>query len=163
LVLALAGASIASAARLFLGGVAWEGHAKRLLELDSAPILILNDAAWLIATDPTPTPTALADARTLAQRAVAVTGRQDPNLLDTLAEVEFQSGDGEAAVATIDEAIALAPNESYFTEQRRRFLGERDREDRPAPPEGPSFELAPQPAPDPSPQHGFDRDPGISI
>ena len=51
---------------------------------------------------------------TSACSTVTETGRQEPNLLDTLAEVEFQSGDGEAAVETIDEAIALAPNESYF-------------------------------------------------
>jgi hypothetical protein len=50
LVFALAAASIGSAARLLLGCVAWETHAKRLLALDDAPILILNDAAWLIAT-----------------------------------------------------------------------------------------------------------------
>lgn len=162
LVLALAGASIASAARLFLGGAAWEGHAKRLLELDTAPILILNDAAWLIATDGTPTQKALDEARELAQRAVSETGRQDPNLLDTLAEVQFQSGDDEAAVETIEEAIALVPGVPYFEEQRRRFTGERDRNDRPAPPEGSIFESSP-PEPDPIPEHGFDQDPGISI
>lgn len=162
LVLAVAGASIASATRLFLGGAAWESHAKRLLDLDAAPILILNDAAWLIATDATPTPKALDEARELAQRAVAQTGRRDPNLLDTLAEVQFQSGNGAAAVETIDEAIALAPGIAYFAEQRRRFTGERDRNDRPAPPED-SFEFAPQPAPDAIPRNGFDEEPGIAI
>jgi membrane associated rhomboid family serine protease len=163
LVLALAGASIASAARLFLGGAAWEGHAKRLLELDTPPILILNDAAWLIATEETPTQKALAEARELAQRAVSETGRQDPNLLDTLAEVQFQSGDDEAAVETIEEAIALVPGVPYFEEQRRRFTGERDRNDRPAPPEGSSFGPERRPEPEAIPKHGFDQDPGISI
>ena len=166
LVLALAGASIGSAARLLLGGAAWETHAKRLLTLEDAPILILNDAAWLIATGRTPTPKALAEARELAQRAVAETGRQDPNLLDTLAEVQFQSGDSAGAVETIDEALALAPNESYityFTEQRRRFNGERDREDRPAPPVGPFFDSVPDAKPDRIPQRGFEEDPGIPI
>jgi tetratricopeptide (TPR) repeat protein len=166
LVFALAAASIGSAARLLLGGVAWETHAKRLLALDDAPILILNDAAWLIATGRTPTPKALAEARELAQRAVEQTGRQDPNLLDTLAEVQFQSGDAASAVETIEEALALAPNESYvtyFTEQRRRFIGEREREDRPAPPVGPFFAPAPEEEPERSPQRGFEEDPGISI
>jgi len=166
LVFALAAASIGSAARLLLGGVAWETHAKRLLALDDAPILILNDAAWLIATGRTPTPKALAEAQELAQRAVAETGRQDPNLLDTLAEVQFQSGDAAGAVETIEEALALAPNESYvtyFTEQRRRFSGERDREDRPAPPVGPFFDAAPEAEPDPTPHQGFREDPGIPI
>lgn len=166
LVFALAAASIGSAARLLLGGVAWETHATRLLALEEAPILILNDAAWLIATGRTPTRKALAEAQELAQRAVAETGRQDPNLLDTLAEVQFQNGDAASAIETIDEALALAPNESYvtyFTEQRRRFLGERDREDRPEPPVGPFFAPAPETEPDGMPQPGFDEDPGISI
>ena len=162
LVLAIAGASIAGAARLILGGAAWEGHAERLLRLEAAPALILNDAAWLIATDATPTHKALEEARELAQRAVTETGREDPNLLDTLAEVQFQSGNDEAAVETIDEAIALAPGVPYFEEQRRRFTGDRDRDDRPEPPAGPSF--GPEPARKPEvPERGFDEDPGVAI
>ena len=163
LVLALAGASIASATRLFLGGAAWEGHAERLLELDGAPVLVLNDAAWLIATGATPTRKALDEARELAQRAVAESGRQDPNLLDTLAEVQFQSGDEKGAVETIDEAIALVPGISYFEEQRRRFTGERDRDDRPAPPDESDFESLPPSGPDPIPGDGVDEDQGIAI
>jgi membrane associated rhomboid family serine protease len=163
LVLAVAGASIGSAARLLLGGSAWEHHVERLLELDAAPVLILNDAAWITAVDAKPTQKALEEARELAQRAVTATGRQDPNLLDTLAEVQFQSGDGPAAVETIDEAIALAPGEPYFTEQRRRFTGERARNDRPAPPVGP-LQPAEEPGPEiPNPHHGFEEDPGIEI
>jgi hypothetical protein len=164
LTLAIAGASIASAARLILGGSAWESHAERLLGLEGAPVLILNDAAWLIATDARSTHRALAEARELAQRAVTETGREDPNLLDTLAEVQFQSGDEEAAVETIDEAIALAPGVAYFEEQRRRFTGERDRDDRPAPPVGPTFSPQPPGGPEPSnPHRGFDEDPGVAI
>jgi membrane associated rhomboid family serine protease len=166
LVLAVAGASIASAARLLFGSSAWESHAERLLNLDTAPVLILNDAAWLIATGATPTHRALEEARELAQRAVTETGRQDPNLLDTLAEVQFQTGDGKAAVETIDEAIALAPGIPYFEEQRRRFTGERDRNDRPAPPDAPVFgpELEDEPGPEiPNPHRGFEEDPGVAI
>ena len=166
LVLAIAGASIASAARLLLGGAEWESHAERLLNLEAAPVLVLNDAAWLIATGATPTQKALEEAQELAQRAVAATGRRDPNLLDTLAEVQFQSGDGDAAVETIDEAIALAPGEPYFEEQRRRFTGERERDDRPAPPVGPLLGPEPEdePGPEiPNPHRGFEEDPGIAI
>jgi hypothetical protein len=166
LVLAVVGASIASAARLVLGGAAGESHAQRLLDLEAAPVLVLNDAAWLIATDTTPTHKALEEARELAQRAVTATGRQDPNLLDTLAEVQFQSGDGPSAVETIDEAIALAPGEPYFAEQRRRFTGERASSDRPAPPVGPLFGPEPgdEPGPEiPHPHNGFEEDPGVAI
>ena len=62
--------------------------------------------------------------------------------------MQFQNGDGEAAVETIDEAIALAPGIPYFEEQRRRFTGERARNDRPAPPEGPLFGPAPERGPE---------------
>ena len=133
-------------------------------QLEAAPVLILNDAAWLIATDAAPTHKALEEARELAERAVSATGRENPNLLDTLAEVQFQNGDGEAAVETIDEAIALAPGVPYFEEQRRRFTGERDRDDRPAPPVGPVVGPAPEPGPEiPDLYEDFDRDPGVEI
>ena len=56
---------------------------------------------------------------------------QQPHILDTLAEVHFQLGHRAEAVAAIDEAIPRDPGEDYYREQRRRFLGERDPEDRP--------------------------------
>ena len=61
------------------------------------------------------------------------------HILDTLAEVHFQLGHRAEAVAAIEEAIQRDPDEDYYREQRRRFLGERDPEDRPeyVPPEPP--------------------------
>jgi hypothetical protein len=110
-------------------------RAERLLSLPDASPLLLNNAAWRIATADEPEPRLLAVAERLAERAVEATRRRDPNLLDTLAEVHFQAGDTERALRVIDEAIALAPDEPYYREQRRRFLGERAPDDRPAPPE----------------------------
>jgi hypothetical protein len=116
-------------------------RAERLLALEDPSPGLLNNAAWHIATAEDPDPRLLEVAERLARRAVEATGRRDPNLLDTLAEVHFQAGERRQAVAVIDEAIALDPEEPYFREQRRRFLGERDPEDRPPPP-------APGPPPD---------------
>ena len=62
------------------------------------------------------------------------TERADPHLLDTLAEVHFAAGRRDRALAAIDEAIALAPKEPYYEEQRRRFEGLRSPGDRPAGP-----------------------------
>src|SRR5690606_30580450 len=105
---------------------------------------------------------ALEDALELAERAVRATRRRDPNLLDTLAEAQFRAGRPRAAVATIEEAIALAPHERYFREQRRRFLGERPADDRPPPPDGLWQEPAPaEPRPRFAPPGA--GDPGISI
>lgn len=110
-------------------------RAERLLELPDPPPGLLNNAAWRIATADEPDPELLRLAERMARRAVEGTGRRDPNFLDTLAEVYFQEGARRRAVAVIEEAIALAPDEPYFREQRRRFLGERAPDDRPPPPE----------------------------
>jgi rhomboid protease GluP len=105
-----------------------------LLESDDATPAQLNDPAWGIATSRHPSAAALGVAERLALRAVELSGRRHPNILDTLAEVYFAEGKRDLAVTTIDEAIALAPDEPYFAEQRRRFTGERAAEDRPPPP-----------------------------
>jgi membrane associated rhomboid family serine protease len=55
----------------------------------------------------------------------------------------------------IEEAIFLAPGVEYFREQRRRFTGERESEDRPAPPDE-SWQPRPEPLP---PQ----EEPGIRV
>jgi len=117
---------------------ALERHALRLLNTPPAvnpgAIQHDNEVAWFIATEGEPTPVGLDLAVALADRAVEATGRRDANILDTLAEALFRAGDRLAALLAIDEAIRLAPAEPYFREQRRRFTGERDADDRPAAP-----------------------------
>ena len=157
--------SIALATRIVSGGAAIERHAERLLRIEGLPAQLLNDAAWMIATGRKPSDTALAHADALAERAVEATERLDPNMLDTLAEVEFQMGHDDAALDTIDEAIALAPGVAYFHEQRRRFSGERAADDRPAPPDD-SIRVAPPGAPEDepySPSIDDEENPGIAI
>jgi membrane associated rhomboid family serine protease len=107
---------------------------ERLLDDRDAPALLLNNEAWRIATAAEASEDELELALRLARRAVRATERNEPNLLDTLAEVYFKLGRNEEAVETIDQAIRLAPGVAYFVEQRRRFTGERASDDRPAPP-----------------------------
>ena len=109
-------------------------HIERLARLPEISPEELNDRAWMIAIAPDSTREQMAAALKLAERAVAETDRREPTLLDTLAEVQFVLGDVDSAIATIDEAIARAPGEVYYREQRRRFTGERSRDDRPASP-----------------------------
>jgi tetratricopeptide (TPR) repeat protein len=110
-------------------------RAEWLLDDRAAPPGLLNDEAWRIATADGASEDDLQLALRLARRAVGATARSEPILLDTLAEVYFQLGRGEEAVATIDRAIELAPGVAYYVEQRRRFTGERAADDRPAPPD----------------------------
>jgi membrane associated rhomboid family serine protease len=120
----------------------------RLLDDRAAPAGLLNNEAWRIATADEASTDELELALRLARRAVRVTERREPNFLDTLAEVYFQLGRNEDAVETIDRAIELAPGVAYFVEQRRRFTGERARDDRPGEPgEEPGDDDAPPIAP----------------
>jgi membrane associated rhomboid family serine protease len=109
-------------------------HALRVAQLPGVSAEELNNRAWLLATRAKASPEELSVALVLAQRAVEESERRDATILDTLAEVQFLLGHPESALAIIDEAIAREPDESYYREQRRRFLGERDRDDRPDPP-----------------------------
>jgi len=136
-------------------------RAIRLLDVPGVSPLVLNNTAWLLATSPDVDRKRGEVAVRLAERAVQETGRQDPNVLDTLAEAHFAAGEVKEAVDAIDEAIALAPDEPYFQEQRRRFTGERGPGDRPEPPqdEAPPDQQPGEPLPS-----GSDSDqPGLSV
>jgi hypothetical protein len=112
-------------------------HAARLAQLPGISPDELNNHAWMIAIDPESTAEQLDAALALAERAVRETRRRDATLLDTLAEVQFQLGHGDLAVVTIDEALSRSRDEGlsqYLREQRRRFTGERDPDDRPPDP-----------------------------
>jgi membrane associated rhomboid family serine protease len=114
-------------------------HTERLARLPGISAIELNDHAWLIAVSEEPSHELMQAALLLAEQAVDKTDRLDPNVLDTLAEVQFALGQPEQAVETIDEAIVRAPGVEYFREQRRRFTGERDPDDRPDAPLMPWF------------------------
>jgi membrane associated rhomboid family serine protease len=125
----------------------------------------LNQRAWLIAIDEDSTQELLVAALRAAERAVELSERQESAILDTLAEVNFVLGNQDAALAAIGEAIALAPFDTYYQEQRRRYTGERAADDRPDPPmlgfsmpqtfqifiQGPPPPATPQPAQTPVP------------
>lgn len=120
-------------------GEAMARHARVLLGVPNIDPLRYNEIAWRMATESHATHEQLLVALEVAERAVYESDRADPDILDTLAEVQYVVGDQAAALRTIDEAISLSVGEPYFVEQRRRFLGERDWNDRPAPPVMPWF------------------------
>ena len=135
-----AGALTVVAVLVAVGGAAGElagersfmvRHAERLAHLPGISPFELNDRAWYIAISPDPTREEVEAALLLAERAVFETERSIPGILDTLAEVLFALGHREQAIATIDEAIAIDPDDAYYREQRRRFTGDRPADDRP--------------------------------
>ena len=109
----------------------WERRAHALIEQPDATPGALNDAAWTIAIHPDVSQPLLELAEALAVRAVDETQRANPAILDTLAEVYFMQGRHEEALEVNREALMLTPDNPYLREQRRRYRGERDADDRP--------------------------------
>ncbi|MGH0029197.1 MAG: rhomboid family intramembrane serine protease [Myxococcota bacterium] len=106
----------------------------RRAELPQIPAVELNNRAWMIAIDDTSSPELLSAALRMAERAVEETQRNEPTLLDTLAELQFLLGRTPDALVSIEAAIELDPDETYYQEQHRRFRGERpDRPPAPGP------------------------------
>ncbi len=144
---------------------ALEMHAHRLFRSDVTSVDHDNTVAWLLVTEARPGAAGLGLAVALAERAVESTDRDDPDILDTLAESLYAIGDQRRALHIIDEAIALSEGERYFTEQRRRFTGERDWHDRPEPPTLPwrLRERVPEPARESPGPAWPDEDEGVEI
>jgi membrane associated rhomboid family serine protease len=154
-VVAMLGLSLWSAGReLVAPGDYIARHAARLAELPGVSPFELNDRAWLIAISEDASEEHMEAALRLAERAVAETNRDSPELLDTLAEVQFQLGWSHQALVTIEEAIQRAPDVTYYQEQRRRFLGERPPQDRPD---------SPLPWDDPAPTPSEPEDPSLTV
>lgn len=111
---------------LLIAGAARAGDETRMRTLldravDDYPedAQLLNSYAWTCAEKGWN----LEKAERLAERAVRLSG-QDPNVLDTLAEVQFRRGQGAAARATIQQALAMKPGDAYLEGQLKRFQGQ---------------------------------------
>lgn len=89
------------------------------LARDDASASTLNSLAWYCATAEIYLEEALRAARRAAELEPENSG-----ILDTLAETEFRMGDVEAALATIDRALRLDPEDEYLLGQKKRFRGE---------------------------------------
>ncbi len=77
---------------------------------------LLNGYAWTFAVKGWD----LDKARKAAMKAVELSG-EDANVLDTLAEVQFRSGDKKAALATIERALKARPGDEYLQGQKQRY------------------------------------------
>lgn len=77
---------------------------------------LLNSYAWTCAEKGWD----LEKAEAIAARAVELS-KGDPGIMDTLAELQFRRGKVDAAVATIRQALAKRPGDSYLEGQLKRF------------------------------------------
>jgi tetratricopeptide (TPR) repeat protein len=93
-------------------------HWREVLRAAPNHLPALNQAAWVMATDPDPAVRNGPEAVRLAERAVQLTGRREPAILDTLAAAYAEAGRFPEAVETARRALALA------AEQGRQPLAE---------------------------------------
>ena len=117
--------------------MALEFHGIRRLQSREASGYRDNELAWRMLTESQLSERGAEVALALAERAADLTEWRNPDVLDTLAEALFVLGDRWGALRVIDQAIALTGGADYFVQQRRRFTGERNAEDRPDPPSTP--------------------------
>jgi Flp pilus assembly protein TadD len=83
---------------------------QKAMSLDSSRVSAVAGAAWLMATAPDATVRNGGRAVALAKSAIAMSPKEDPNLLDVLAAAYAESGEFDRANTEITRAIAVAGN-----------------------------------------------------
>ncbi len=73
---------------------------------------MLNDTAWMLATNPNASIRNGAEAIKLSQRAVQLCGGREPAVLGTLAAAYAEAGRYPEAVKTVEQALALANSQN---------------------------------------------------
>jgi len=84
------------------------GEFQRVLDREPEHAGALNNLAWILATAEDPELRDPERSVTLAERAADATGREAPEILDTLATTYLSAGRRADAVATLEEALGLA-------------------------------------------------------
>ncbi len=83
----------------------------RAVEASPADVFLLNRLGWLLATSPEDSIRQGARAVAVAERAVELTGRKDPESLDTLAAAYAEVDRFPDAVRTGQQALGLAESQ----------------------------------------------------
>ena len=81
---------------------------REILRLEPNNLLVINNMAWLLATNPDPAVRNGAEAVRLAGRAVELSHGREPTVLATLAAAQAETGRFQAALATEAKALELA-------------------------------------------------------
>ncbi len=83
-------------------------HYKAALATEKPSPLTTNNLAWILATDPDASLRDGAEAIRLAHLALDATNRSIPHFFSTLAAAQAETGDFDAALESVDAAIAIA-------------------------------------------------------
>jgi len=89
---------------------------RRTIEEFPTSATYLNNAAWMAARCQRKLDEALA----WSEKAITL-APDEPSYHDTLAEVHFQRGDRDAAVAAAQKAVGLAPQNGFYTTRLKHF------------------------------------------
>jgi uncharacterized Ntn-hydrolase superfamily protein len=95
------------------------GSLSRILSRGCDDAGMLNSLAWFTAINDVFLPEALS----AAKLAVSLEPGNS-NILDTLAEVHFRIGNRKEAIAVMEKALSLSPDDNYLKGQLARFKGE---------------------------------------
>jgi len=90
-------------------------HYKKALEIKPNYAEAHNNLAWVLATCPKPSLRNGAAAVALAEGAAKLSGRQEPEILDTLAAAYAEAGRFSEAVQTAQKALDLARQQNKQT------------------------------------------------
>jgi tetratricopeptide (TPR) repeat protein len=92
------------------------GYCEKSLELDNNNFITMNRLAWLYAKKKIK----LKKAFELSNQTLKAYPKRD-EFIDTLSEILYVQGKTEKAMAKIQEAIMLVPNNSYYKQQLWKF------------------------------------------
>jgi hypothetical protein len=97
-------------------------YTERIARLPGIASPVLHLRAVEVLADPRASRAELLAALSAEERAVDATFRKQPEMLAGLAELQYRLGRSELALATIEEALALAPDDRELLLRRARIL-----------------------------------------
>ena len=93
---------------------------KEIIRIDVKNANAYNNIAYILARSKDNRIHNLKNALSYAQEAISFEPN-NPNFIDTLAEIKFQLGQKNEALSLINQAINLSPHEDYFKKQLSKF------------------------------------------
>jgi tetratricopeptide (TPR) repeat protein len=103
------------------------------LTVDPGSVTANNNFAWALVYEAKPGERDCKRGLELAQKAVSLSEGKTPAELDTLAEAYRCGGDYDQALATMDQALALKPEQDFYQKHRAEIEAEKGKGKKKAP------------------------------